>query len=168
MSRFFIAGVPATRKTSVGDYLQKYLDFRHYNVESDEADPSVSRLGQLFWNEQVEDLINEIGSSRDIVITWGFVCDDERSIRIIKKLQKLGFKFIWFFAEEPLAKLAFIKRSEETGSGDINAFDLQMKRIEKFDVNTFNDPVVITTSSEEGWKTESQIVDEIMKLVGSK
>jgi hypothetical protein len=166
--KLLVAGVPATGKTTVGDYLKNNHNFIHFDVESEDADPRTSHLRKLFWEANINQFLDELGTDKGVVITWGFVCDDPNSLHIIKKLQEHGFRFIWFFAEEPLARIAFLKRMEESGWGDINAFDIQMRRIEKLDLNTFNKPIIIKTISDNGRKKESKIVADIVRKTSVK
>jgi shikimate kinase len=166
MKRIIIAGVPATGKTFMGDYMENNLGFKHFDVENmKEEDAREINIRNLFCEVNIDQFIKEIGSDSDIVITWGFVCDDQRSLSIIKKLQENGFKFIWFFAEESLARIAFLKRKEEENWGNIDDFNTQMNRIKKLDLNIFNDYVIIETMNDNGRKKESEIVTEILEAI---
>lgn len=158
MNRILIAGVPATGKTTIGDYLRDRFNFRHFDVESGEANPNTSPIGKLFWQSEIDKLLEHLEkSSKNIVITWGFVCDNLLSLGIIDALQKRGFKFIWFHADEPLARTAFLER----GTGDIRAFDIQMERIKRLDLGIFDSPVVVTTLDKNGRKDKDKIIEMI-------
>jgi hypothetical protein len=160
MKRILIAGVPATGKTTTGDYLREKFNFRHFDVESNEADPNISFVGQLFWELKIDEFLKQVEEEgKDTVITWGFVCDNQRSLTIINMLQQKGFEFIWFQAEELIARKAFLER----GIGNIGDFDLQMERIKKLNLNTFNNPIIITTLDENGHKNKDEIVESIFR-----
>jgi adenylate kinase family enzyme len=161
MKRILIAGVPATGKTTIGQYLEKKYNFRHFDVEGEEANPSVSRIGKLFWDLNIDRFLEHVEEDgRNTVITWGFVCDNQRSLTIINMLQKRRFKFVWFQAKEHMAREAFLNR----GTGNIYDFDCQMERIRKLDLSIFNSPIIITTLDKNGRKDKNEIIEEIIKV----
>jgi adenylate kinase family enzyme len=90
MRRIIIVGVPATGKTTIGNYLETKLGFRHFDVECEDANPHSNVLGQLFWGNKVAAFIDAVGAMEDIVVTWGFVSDHQHSINIIRTLQESG------------------------------------------------------------------------------
>lgn len=158
--KIIVAGVPATGKTTIGNYLKEKFNFRHFDVESDEANPDVSIIGKLFWELEIDKFLEQIEKDgKDIVITWGFVCDDQRSLIILNMLQKKGFKFIWFYAEEPVARVAFLER----GTGNIQDFNRQMDRIKKLNLSIFSDPIIITTLDRTGRKNNDEIIKKMLK-----
>ena len=158
MKRFLIAGVPATGKTTIGNYLQDKFNFIHFDVESDLINQTIA--GGLFWGLEIDRFIEQIAEGgKNIVVTWGFVCDHQHSLDIIHMLQKKGFKFIWFNAEELIARRAF----EERGTGNLKDFDTQMGRIKNLNLNIFDNPVIITTLDNNGRKSKDEIVEVILK-----
>lgn len=159
MKKIFIAGVPATGKTTIGNYLAEKFDFIHFDVESDLVSQTFAR--ELFWNLEIDKFIEQInGVDKNIVITWGFVCDHKHSLDIINMLQIKGFKFIWFHAEESVARTKFLER----GTGDIRAFDIQMERIKNLNLEIFINPVIITTLDNNGRKNKEEIAKEMLSL----
>jgi adenylate kinase family enzyme len=158
--RILIAGVPATGKTTIGNYLRDNSNFRHFDVESEESNPNINQLGKLFWGLEVDKFLEQVEENgKNIVITWGFVCDHPHSLNIIKALQEKGFEFIWFYADEPIARFAFLRR----GTGDIQDFDIQMERIKKLDLAIFNKPTIITTLDKNGRKNKDEIIKRILE-----
>lgn len=158
--RILITGVPATGKTTIGNFLKEKFNFIHFDVESSDANYNTSFLGKLFWELKIDEFLNQvIRGSGNVVITWGFVCDHQRSLDIINALQEKGFEFIWFNAEEPVARCAFLER----GTGDVRDFDIQMERIKKLDLSIFNNPTIITTIDKNGRKNKDEIIKEIIK-----
>jgi hypothetical protein len=73
-------------------------------------------------------------------------------------LQERGFEFIWFCAEEQIARIAFLER----GTGNVCDFDLQMRRIKKLDLGIFKNPIIITTLDENGRKNKDEIIEKIV------
>ena len=157
LKRILITGVPATGKTTIGNYLEEKFDFRHFDVE---ANFNNSLAGEFFWRLEIDKFLEQIEEKgKNTVITWGFVCDNKLSLDIINTLQKKGFEFIWFHAEEPTARVAFLER----GIGNISDFDIQMKRIKKLDFSIFDNPVIITTLDKNGRKNKDKIIEKILK-----
>jgi hypothetical protein len=80
---------------------------------------------------------------KPIVITWGFMpgVDDDA----IRRLQGHGYKLIWFDGNREAARREFIKR----GTVPEQLLDIQMERINKMDLASFN-PVIIDTFDDQG------------------
>jgi len=159
MKRVFIAGVPATGKTTIGNYLKDRFNFVHFDVEDEESYPA--NVLDFFSGLRTDTFLASIEEEdKNTVITWGFVCDDPQALKIINLLQKRGFKFVWFYAEKDLARKAFLER----GTGSVANFDTQMNRIKNLDLSAFDNPTTIVTLQKEGRKNKDEIVAEIMKL----
>lgn len=152
----FIAGVPATGKTFIGDILRDKFDFLHIDVEKLlVGNPSYEEL-----ESQISKSIEEATSQqkKGVVITWGFSPTNGWSIEQIKKLQNEGFEFVWFIADEATAKDEFLKR----GTGTINEFDAQMARIKKFDIYQFRSLKIIEVFSGDTRKSTDEIVGQML------
>ncbi len=136
--KLLVTGIPATRKTTLGDHLRDVHGFYHLDAENaaliqalrDPAgcDRIVARLDAL---------------NKPIVITWGFMpgADDDA----IRRLQGHGYKLIWFDGNREAARREFIKR----GTVPEALLDIQMGRISKMDLAIFN-PVIINPFDDQG------------------
>jgi adenylate kinase family enzyme len=85
-----LTGIPATGKTTVGDYLRDHCGFKHINFEGaqlwhyvpSQVTVDASRIKELMMD------------GRDVVISWGFVRDTQ--LGAVCKLRELGFRWVWF------------------------------------------------------------------------
>ena len=139
--KLLIAGIPATRKTTLGDYLQAERGFLHLDFEATNSWPSEI---QRKWGSQLDRLNFLKNPGTPLVITWGFMpgTPDEMTVR---EFQDLGFKFIWFDGNREAARREFIKR----GTVPVEALDNQMMRINNLDLDSFN-PIIVNTFDGDG------------------
>lgn len=155
MTKLLITGIPATRKTTIGDYLEKTHGFLHLDLEIVGADLNSFNF-----------------KAGNKVITWGFPpgdCDD-----LVILLQKSGYKMIWFdSSDRKFAKTLYIKRARELEKEhgqsfeiSMSDFDRQMQKIELMDLAKFN-PIIIDTFGINGdILDEEKVCQEIFKEVG--
>src|SRR5262249_25628536 len=93
----FLAGVPATGKSSFGNWLEAQKGYFH--LDFDEEDIVEQRgFGQaqdLLWHHnQAEPLLHAlIARHQPIVLTWGFAT---HFLPIVKQLLTWGFLPVWF------------------------------------------------------------------------
>lgn len=117
-----IAGIPASGKTTFGDYLRDAKHFLHVDLEAPDAffisvlDESV-RVGRL---EVFLDVLKQ--NATRVVLTWGFHPGD---FAIIQALKSAEAELWWFDADEEAARERFLAR----GTGAAASFDAQLSRI---------------------------------------
>ncbi len=136
---FLITGIPATGKTTIGNYLESKYNFLHLDCEL-YKDPEEQK-------NQIENFLKKEGNK---VITWGFMPGEEDEK--ISELQRLGYKMIWFDTiNRKFAESLFIKRAKEREQKynypfekSMNDLRLQMVRIESMDLSKFNRSVLDT------------------------
>ncbi|SRR6266498_967208 len=139
--KLLITGIPATRKTTLGNHLRDHHGFFHLDVEDALSRGWTQELsGCVTWHDRAGRLD---AMARPVVITWGFMPgQDEATIRL---LQGYGYKLIWFDGNRDAARREFIKR----GTVPEWLLDLQMARIDAMDLSSFH-PVTINTFDDEG------------------
>lgn len=154
MKLLLITGVPGMGKTTIGNYLAEKYGFIHLDVEL--LDSWSVELKNLFLSNSWVKFVKRLKSyGKDIVMTWGFM--PEVHDNIVKILQQFGFKLIWFDGNRKAAREAFLRRK----TVDEHTLDIQMKRIENMNVQSFK-PVIIDTFDGEG---EFYNKDKIVELL---
>jgi nucleoside-triphosphatase THEP1 len=103
MPKYFIAGIPGTGKTKIGEYFQSVLGYSHIELEG--GPYNFDSLAQI--DAAVIDLLAKKGN---LIVTWGFPCHDE-FIEFINNLKKGGFRLIWFDGNREAAFAAYCKRA---------------------------------------------------------
>lgn len=116
--KVLVTGIPATGKTTLGDYLRDQHGFRHLNFETADLlrflpDGFTLDRGRLREAER---------EGRNIVITWGFVPDTQ--FEAVLKIRGMGFRWVWFDGdrETALSKYLLHGRPRE-------AWELQLAKI---------------------------------------
>lgn len=142
-----VVGIPATGKTTVGNFLRDKFNYKHINFEDG---VSLNRFAQ----NPTTYITTELNQG-DIVITWGFVPVDEQ-IRVVKYLENYGFKLIWFDGDRLAAFREYLKEGREE-----KAFYFQMYRIEDSNVISAIKPTIINTFKDSKFKAVEEIVREI-------
>ncbi len=151
--KLLITGIPATRKTTLGNHLSRYHGFFHLDVEEMLSRGLPQELnGCDTWHDIA---VRLAAMARPVVISWGFMpgADDAK----IRLLQSYGYKLIWFDGNRDAARREFIKR----GTVPVSLLDLQMERINNMDLSSL-DPVIIDTFDDEG---EVLPVEDVAALV---
>jgi adenylate kinase family enzyme len=150
---FLITGIPGTGKTCYADKFAKQFGFLHCDLE----DQQTQTLDHFNANpaQFIGALLNE---KKDVVVTWGFGPDCERSISLVRQLRSAGFKWIWFDGNRPAALREFQKRATVP---EID-FYVQMYRIEKSRIVERLKPTVINSFDDRGqFKPTKELLAEI-------
>jgi hypothetical protein len=115
--------MPASGKTSFGDYLRDKKHFLHIDLEAFDGSYFHSvwnaslRIGRLdVFLETVKQ------HATRVILTWGFHTDN---LEIVHALKAAGVVLWWFDADEAVARERFIAR----GCGSPDDFEAQIKRI---------------------------------------
>jgi hypothetical protein len=117
-----IAGIPASGKTSFGDYLRDAKHFLHVDLEAPDEffisvlDESV-RVGQV---QVFLDVLKQ--NATNVVLTWGFHPGDFNIIQVLKSAE---VELWWFDADEDAAREQFLAR----GTAPFASFLAQLSRI---------------------------------------
>jgi hypothetical protein len=126
----FIAGVPATGKSWLGQWLAESHGYVHIDAEID-GGADFDRAGvhdewdDLISTGRAAKFVRAIGRlPKTVVVNWGF---PTRFLYVVSALQAEGVKTWWFNAQPDAARRAFIKRDRK----DPAAFDRQMADIER-------------------------------------
>ncbi len=142
--KLLITGIPGTGKTSIGNFLESGRGYKHLDIENVFKTHGVPGL------EIVEKFLAEKGEN--MVITWGFrTVEDEP---LVRRLQSLGYKMIWFDGNREAARREFLKR------GDVPEalFDLQLRKIDKMDLDSFKAMKVNTFDERGEFLSQGEIV----------
>src|SRR5215471_15479739 len=99
-----ITGIPGTGKTTYGNEFARELGFLHYDLEEEQT------LNH-FLADPVEFIRKASTGNKNVVVTWGFVPDDERSVSLAQQFRIAGFDWIWFDGNRPAALREFLKRA---------------------------------------------------------
>lgn len=124
--RLLLTGIPGTGKTEAGHTLASQHGFLHLDAErfAQEAPAGTT------W----ADFVGVVAASteRDVVITWGFMPGTDDAF--VRRLQGMGFRMVWFDGDRSAALRVFTAR----GTVSQAAFDAQMARIGRLDLNSFS------------------------------
>ncbi len=122
-SSLFLAGVPATGKSSFGNWLEEQKDYLHLDFDEEDIvqQQGFGQEQQLLWHQhQIEPLLQAlIARHQPIVLTWGFA---PHFLPTVTHMLTWGFVPIWFTAARDTARQAFIQR----GRIDVKYFDQYM------------------------------------------
>lgn len=114
-----LSGIPATGKSSFGQYLSYKYSFAHYDLECYPRGwphPEFKRL----WDTCLETFIEQLKQQHQrIVLDWGFPVD---CINIVQELQARGIELIWFDGDQDRAREAYQRR----GRHDLAPFEKQL------------------------------------------
>ncbi|TMA77890.1 MAG: hypothetical protein E6J74_42385, partial [Deltaproteobacteria bacterium] len=126
----FVAGVPATGKSWLGQWLAEQHGYVHIDAER-AGGADLDRAGvhnewdQLISTGRATKFVNAIRKlPSSVVVNWGV---PTRYLYVISALQAEGVHTWWFHAPRNLARLAFVAR----GGIDPVCFDRQMTDIER-------------------------------------
>jgi len=131
----FIAGIPGTGKTTIGDFLAEKYKYIHINMEKDHRASKIMENYDKF-------ITDFFSGTSNIVITWGFSPDQETT-DIINQLRKYGFGIFWFDGNHISARKATMNRidfDEEVLSRQMHLLDVwdAPKEIMAKTINVFN------------------------------
>jgi len=131
-----ITGIPGTGKTCCGNKFAREFDFLHHDLENQQTQ-TLNR-----FNANPAQFIGELlKEKRNVVVTWGFRPDCERSVSLVLQLRSAGFKWIWFDGNRPAALREFQKRAT-VSERDLH---VQMHRIEQSRIVERLKPTVINS-----------------------
>lgn len=158
---FLITGIPATGKTTIGNYLESKYNFLHLDCEL--------YKNQEEQKKQIENFLKKKGNK---VITWGFMPGEEDEK--ILELQRLSYKMIWFdTVNRKFAENLFIKRAKERDQRYNYSFEksmddlrIQMARIESMDLSKFN-PLILDTFDSDGNLLDKEIICRKLPMTNS-
>ena len=126
----FVAGVPATGKSWLGQWLAEAHGYLHIDAERD-GGSDFDQAGvhnewdQLMSTGLANTFVKAIRSlSKPVIVNWGF---PTRYLYVVSALQAEGVRIWWFHARRHLARQAFVAR----GGIDPVCFDQQMDNIER-------------------------------------
>ena len=115
-----IAGLPATGKSTFGDWLEQHNGYFHLDFDEE---PLVQQRGfgreqQLLWkHHQTEPLVEALRARHQpVVLTWGFA---PKFLPLVERMLAHGFATVWFAADPATSRRAFIAR----GGIDVKYFD---------------------------------------------
>lgn len=157
-----ITGIPGTGKTCFAEKFAKEFGFLHHDLEDQQA----QTLNRFNANptQFIGELLNE---KKNVVITWGFGPDCERSVVLVQQTISAGFKWIWFDGNRPAALREFQKRAERAAAqGPATAQEIdfyrQMYRIENSRIVERLKPTVINSFDDSGqFKPTGELLEEI-------
>jgi adenylate kinase family enzyme len=148
-----ITGIPGTGKTCYGNKFAREFNFLHHDLE-DQQTQTLNR-----FNSNPAQFIGELlKEERNVVLTWGFGPDCDRSVSLVLQLRSAGFKWIWFDGNRPAALREFQRRAT-VSEGDLR---VQMHRIEQSRIVERLKPTVINSFDDRGqFKPTEQLLAEI-------
>jgi adenylate kinase family enzyme len=150
--KIFIAGIPGTGKTTIGNTLERDHGFKHINLEGSDFEE--------FRNNQNKTVNEWVSSKENIIISWGFAPQDFVT-EVVLKLKSNEFKFIWFDGNRDAARKAFNNR------GDVSEelLNVQLERIDNYDVIGKMNPVIYNTFQENGeFKKKEVIIQDLLAI----
>ena len=146
-----ITGIPGTGKTTYGDEVAREFGFSHYDLEDQQT------LNHFVANP-AQSIRESLSENKNVVVTWGFVPDDELSVSLVRQFRTAGFDWIWFDGNRPAALRQFQNRATVQEI----AFYVQMYRIEKSGIVERLKPTVINPFDERGaFKPTVELLAEI-------
>lgn len=126
----FVAGVPATGKSWLGQWLAENQGYIHIDAEKD-GGADFDRAGiHTEWDDlisrgQADRFVRAVRKLRKpVVVNWGF---PTRYLYVVSALKAEGVSTWWLQAQRKLAREAFVRR----GGIDPVYFDRQMADIER-------------------------------------
>jgi hypothetical protein len=148
-----ITGIPGTGKTCYANKFAREFGFLHHDLE----DPQTRTLDR--FNANPAQFIGELlKGEKNVVVTWGFGPDCERSVFLVRELRSAKFKWIWFDGNRPAALREFQRRATVR---EVD-FYLQMYRIEKSGIVEQLKPTVINPFDDRGqFKPTRELLAEI-------
>lgn len=129
-----LAGIPATRKSSFGRWLESNRNVISLDLENHQTDSLKETLrlimGTISSSIDIEVFIGHLETlGRSVVIDWGFPVSQ---LPLVDALKQAGFRLWWFNGDRAAARTAFIKRNQSaTKPIPVECFDTQMDGIER-------------------------------------
>src|SRR5262245_16946546 len=105
-----VAGVPATGKSSFGNWLEKHYGYLHLDFDEEDI---IQQRGfgneqQLLWHQQQGEPLRKalLARHQPIVVSWGFAL---HFLPTVTHMFSWGFVPLWFTATPATARQAFIQ-----------------------------------------------------------
>lgn len=144
-----LTGIPATGKTTVGNYLRDNHAFHHVDFEDGISLKQFTANPELFLNG-----LNQ----EKVVISWGFV-PEAGQISMVNYILSKDFKLFWFEGDHTVVLKKYIERDKGT---NLDAYYYQMFRIISSKVVDQISPKIINTFNDAGeYKELTQIIGEM-------
>ena len=119
-----LSGIPATGKSSFGQYLARVHSFAHDDLECYPRGWPHPEL-KLQWDSSRSEFVKALQKIHShIALDWGFPV---RCLPWVRELQDAGVRLLWFTGSRPQAREIFIAR----GGMDVRNFDDQIKAIQE-------------------------------------
>lgn len=156
----FISGIPATGKTTLGNYLQENFNFTHLDLTDLEK--------SLIEPDEIRELQNKLDTyqegEKNVVITWGFGPQIQSHKEIVKLILDRGAKMIWLDGNHAAARDSFLKR----GGMPEDSFNQQMDQVNNTGILKEYNPIIINVfDSNEKFKGLKKISEEILQATSS-
>jgi hypothetical protein len=154
-----IAGMPASGKTSFGDYLRDKKHFLHVDLEAFDGSYFHSVWNASLSVGRLEVFLETLKwHATRAVLTWGF---HTNNLGIVRALKAAGVVLWWFDGDEAAARERFIAR----GYGSPDDFEAQIKRINdnRGKIEELFRPNILTTlQPDKSSMTFSQIFEALL------
>lgn len=146
--KLLITGVPATGKTTVGNYLQANNSFHHVDMEANDW------LNKREFLENPLAFIKALEQYDDVVITWGFQPFED--VDAIRRLTNNGFNLLWFDGNRERAAKVFVNRDRHDPIAE-DRFWAQVGAINESEVMKTLDPKVVDVFNNKGFKSTALV-----------
>jgi hypothetical protein len=141
MSRnLLITGIPATGKTTIGDYLAREHGFAHIDMEADNFKNTIDLV------RDADTFFTRFPDS-DTVITWGFDPYDMRLF--VQRFVNSGFKLFWLDGDRAAALRNFLVRESKKPQSELTYYR-QMSSILASGIIEKLGPIIISPFTPEG------------------
>ena len=161
--RILITGIPGMGKTTLGNLFESKKGFVHLDMETHPKE-------HLLLESNREEFMNLIiCKDKDFIITFGFYppnCTGE-----VKYLRDQGFILIWLDGNRDAAYRSYKTRTEKQDHLNLQlhleAFNMQIERIERTGVVKEIEPIIVNTFDSEGnFRDIVDVAQEIISFQG--
>ncbi|PIR60751.1 MAG: hypothetical protein COU67_00490 [Candidatus Pacebacteria bacterium CG10_big_fil_rev_8_21_14_0_10_44_54] len=155
----FIAGVPGTGKTTMGDHLSKNYGFFHLDMEN----PPSGKWSSIYSGDY--SLLDQLANGDNkIVITWGYLPDHQNILSIVERIIELKPTYIWFDGDRDSARKAFLNRN--TVSEEL--LNIQLARINRTNIVKKWSPIIFNTFDSKGnFLSKEKIAKKLIAVMES-
>lgn len=164
----FICGIPASGKSSFGEYLSDRHDYFFIDMEHDWPDENLHNIWSTIFSPNKDELdvkrfVDAIAAkSKNTVLDLGFPVNDTY-FWIVPLLKRYGCSIVWFECEENIARKRYLARDNRP----IEWFETQMQNIKNNwgTIQSIIDSIVINVLKENSTnKTQEELFNELVKL----
>lgn len=165
----FLCGIPASGKSSFGEYLRDNHGYFSIDMEHDWPDESLHAIWNTVFSvkrdeSNVKKFVDSVTSkSRNTVLDLGFPIN-ETYFWIIPLLERYGCHVVWFECEEDVAKKRYLDRDKRP----IAWFDTQMTNIRagwKVIEETINPIIINVLKADKSGKTDEELYLELTHVL---